>query len=194
MAYSSAAVRDAEPNLFHKFHLKSSFDIPSKEDLNVLAAIMKRRPRQVLSVSKRCEHNIPMAIISSPIMNGKPFPSMFWLTCRRLIRECGWFEAKGCHRKIELYLKRDFELRKEMLESQEKFRSFRAEIANLLKIEIDIPQKSADTGIAGTSCLLSVKCLHAHTAAHLSGIPTPASKLIVETIGDFKCGEPCLEL
>jgi hypothetical protein len=44
---------------------------------------------------------VPQVIACSPLRDGKPFPTTFWLTCPHLVRLCGVLESEGAVTELE---------------------------------------------------------------------------------------------
>ena len=89
----------------------------SEEDLSMLEAQLGRRPSGVLKVEAYCPAGHPQVIRYYPLSlseEGKvlsPFPTLYWLTCRSLIRQVSEFESYGWIGKIEERIGADPEFR-----------------------------------------------------------------------------------
>lgn len=76
----------------------------SDEDLKIVSAQLERYPKNVLEVSYRCSFGFPMVIKSKPVLEGKPFPTIYWLTCPYLRYRVSQLEANGDIPKYEKLL------------------------------------------------------------------------------------------
>ncbi|MDY6895845.1 MAG: DUF501 domain-containing protein, partial [Thermotogota bacterium] len=52
----------------------------SKEDLIIIEKQLGRCVSNVLTIEKRCIYGYPQVIKSFPLKDGKPFPTLYWLT------------------------------------------------------------------------------------------------------------------
>ena len=145
-----------------------------------------RPPKGDFKVVKICRFGFPQVIENPPLVEGKPFPTLFWLTCPHLVREISRLEERGF---IELYeekLKRNHPFRNSYLKAHSFERMLRK-----VKLPRNIPKnlklKLLNGGIGGIEKPLGVKCLHLHTASYLGGVPNPVGREVLMTVGATEC-------
>lgn len=83
---------------------RSFFELPGPGDLPVVSLQMKGRrfDRSVAAgIARRCIFGVPQVIACTPLREGKPFPTTFWLTCPHLVRLCGALESEGAVTELE---------------------------------------------------------------------------------------------
>lgn len=149
---------------------------------------MGRMPRDVLAVARRCSHGFPQVILSSPALDGRPFPELLWLTCPWLVRVCSRAEQEGMLRRLRAAMNADDCLVAAVREANKRFADFRGRLASALGVEL--PPSARAAGIGGTSDRERLKCLHAIAAAGLVGFETPAFTALVEAVGRLECAPP----
>ncbi|MGD9676037.1 MAG: DUF501 domain-containing protein, partial [Candidatus Bipolaricaulia bacterium] len=54
------------------------------DDLVVIARQIGRTPRGVDGVALRCRFGCPQVVVVHPVVDGTPFPTLYWLTCPHL--------------------------------------------------------------------------------------------------------------
>ncbi len=169
----------------------------SLRDRAVTESQMRRRVFQselVMGVAARCAWGAPQVLLCRPLHRGRPFPTLFWLTCPHLSYLCGTLESRGGVHSLEEYLGtreaeyRDYNsayalARIAMLsEPERKFlRRYNPKMWNVMR----------STGIGGIRMThqISVKCLHLQTAACLGLAGHPAKPWLKERFGEFCCKE-----
>jgi len=83
---------------------RSFFEPSGPRDLIAVSLQMKGRrfDRAVVAgIARRCIFGVPQVIACSPLRDGKPFPTTFWLTCPHLVRLCGVLESEGAVTELE---------------------------------------------------------------------------------------------
>ena len=112
-----------------------------------------REPTTRFSVVARCPGGHPLVIRNHPLdADGKPFPTLYWLTCVDAGRRVASLESEGWIDRLEIEFARELE---------------RAHREYALDRARDVPQARAWGGVGGTR--VGLKCLHAHYAYHLAG-------------------------
>jgi hypothetical protein len=111
-----------------------------------------------------------------PIAEGEPFPTLFWLVCRRLIGAVGGLESTGRMQELN-----------DRLLTDEHFRgAFDAANFDYI-VRRDAHHVLPGTGGVGGGPLDRIKCLHAHLAHHLVCGCNPVGAWVMENIED-PCG------
>lgn len=71
----------------------------SQADLDMLAAQLGRTPRGVVAIAARCGDGWPAVVATAPrLPDGTPFPTFYYLTCRRLNSSLSTLESEGLMR------------------------------------------------------------------------------------------------
>lgn len=152
-----------------------------------VAAQLGREPRGSWWVEARCEHDFPQVITTPPLVDGAPFPTVYWLTCPWLAEEAGAAESRGAAAVWARRLAHDAELAARMLRADDEYRSRRAALG-----PADDPCETV--GIAGQRDPLATKCVHAHVAAALAGIDDPVGHDLLATLGPACTDRRCAAL
>src|SRR3954467_13873289 len=80
----------------------------TEADLAAVAAQLGRSPRGTRAVAHRCPCGLPDVVETTPrLPDGTPFPTVFYLTCPRAVRECSRLESAGLMRDMAARLAAD---------------------------------------------------------------------------------------
>jgi uncharacterized protein len=154
----------------------------SVTDERVVEAQLGRPLRGRWAVARRCHLGVPMVIENHPRFDdGRPFPTLFWLTCPLLVKRASRLEAEGGMAALNLRAGANPQLRARM---------GRAATRYLLRREAHevIPETGAPPG-GGPD---RIKCLHAHLAQELADPPNPVGALTLSRSGWPDCLQPCV--
>lgn len=149
----------------------------SERDLQIIAQQLSREPRGVLRVERYCPAGHPQVILVYPLIENDqgqlaPFPTIFWLSCPRIVVQIAALEHQGLITQLEALIQSDQEFRESYLNDH---RAYQQERWNLLTDE-DRALVERDRrwlavfqrrGIGGLSKLAHVKCLHMQYTHHL---------------------------
>ncbi len=159
----------------------------SNEDLKIISAQLERFPKNVLEVSRRCSYGFPVVVKSKPVLNGKPFPTIYWLTCPYLRYHISKLEAKGKIIEYERLLSSSQRLFELQIKAHLRAQSEAVELIKDVKDDEWIVKRLKDGGMGGISDFSHLKCLHLQVAYHLGGIENPVGRLVLEEIGQLEC-------
>ncbi len=150
----------------------------------------------VRGVSKRCSHGFPQVTLCDPLKKGRPFPTVFWLTCPHLSLRADELESAGGVRSFGCYVGK---------ENLEAWRVFSLEYL-LFRVFLLGPERSrkimkenpsawksfTDTGVGGirTGGSVSVKCLHLQAASMMGLGWYPGGDRLREMLGKPECDDP----
>ena len=152
-------------------------------DEKIVEKQLGRKITNLKKVVKRCKYGYPVVIESFPLKEGKPFPTLYWLTCIFLKKEISRLESEGWIKKFEEKLKKDDKFLESMKKAHEEIR--RRRIKNLPKeVEWDILLK---TGTGGIKDPKVVKCLHLHAADFLAGVENPIGEAVIKMLKKTEC-------
>jgi hypothetical protein len=153
-----------------------------RADRQAVAAQLGRPPRALRSVAHRCPCGLPSVVQTSPrLADGTPFPTLYYLTCRRLTGLVGRIEAGGAMREMTDRLATDPQLAAAYRAAHESY------LAERDAVEPLGTQVSAG-GMPGR-----VKCLHVHVAHALARGPgvNPFGDEVLAQIGPWWAPGPC---
>ena len=114
-------------------------------------------------------------IETHPLAEGTPFPTLYWLVCRKLIAAVGGLESTGFMEGLNARLDED-----------DAFRAAFDEAHAAYIAERDAHHRLEGAGGVGGGPLDRVKCLHAHLAHHLVRGKNPVGAIVADEIG-----QPC---
>src|SRR2546421_3075065 len=135
-------------------------------DLAAVREQLGREPTTRFSVVARCPGGHPLVIRNHPLdAEGRPFPTLYWLTCPEAVRRVSGLESEGWIDRLE----KEFE--GEIQSVHERYAQERAEL---------LTEAREWGGVGGTR--RGLKCLHAHYAYHLAGGEDPVGAWVAERI------------
>jgi exopolyphosphatase/guanosine-5'-triphosphate,3'-diphosphate pyrophosphatase len=144
-------------------------------DVAAVREQLGREPTTPFAVVARCTGGHPLVIRNDPVdANGKPFPTLFWLTCPDAVRAVSRVESQGYISVLNERVQVD-EAFDASLESAH--RAYARERESLVT---DPGVAGAVGGVGGTRT--GVKCLHAHYAYHLAGGADPVGEDVARRI------------
>lgn len=136
-------------------------------DRAVVARQLGREPRTLRRVAIRCPFGLPAVTEQSPYdVDGEPFPTTYYLTCRHLVTMVSRLEAAGGVERWSAAARADTTLAASLACGDARQRRLRRELAGA-EVGID-GGASLDYGIGGSRRGGSLKCLHAHAAFALA--------------------------
>ena len=162
----------------------------SLSDERVIAGQIGRKPRGLLGIERRCPYGYPQVTRVYPLVEGKPFPTLFWLTCPFLSKQIDRLEAEGWIKTIDTQIERDAMLAASLREAHrtyidERNRQLSAEDRASLK-EKGMWEDLRGKGIGGTADFERVKCLHLHVA-HALARDNPIGEHILKALAEDAC-------
>lgn len=123
-------------------------------DLAYVHRQLGRVPRAFRAVAVRCPFGAPAVVEQEAFdSDGTPFPTQYWLTCPHLVRQISRLEADGGVERWSAAAVADPELGRSLARAHAEQRALRPELPG---------------GIAGSTRVGSLKCLHAHAAFALA--------------------------
>ena len=121
-----------------------------------------------------------MVIESHPVVEGSPFPTLYWLTCPILNKRVSTLESTGSMADITDRLEHDPSLKRRLADALVRYRATRD--AHSVIVESGGPPGGGPE---------RVKCLHSHTAHELAGGNNPVGGLTLAATGWPDCIVPC---
>lgn len=120
-------------------------------------------------------------IETHPLVDGEPFPTLFWLTCRRASAAIGGLESAGVMRELTKRIQDEPDLAAALQAADADYRARR-----------DEHHKLEATGGIGGAGPHRVKCLHAHYAHELVCHCNPIGAWTADQIGDVHHPPSCV--
>lgn len=151
-------------------------------DRAVVAEQLGRPPRALRAIAYRCPCGDPAVVQTQPrLPDGTPFPTLYYLTCKRLCALVSQLEASGVMREMTDRLAADPDLAAAYRRAHESYLAQRDAIEPL------------GTGVSAGGMPGRVKCLHVHVAHALAGGPAanPFGDEALHAIGDWYAAGSC---
>lgn len=161
-------------------------DPPSLTDVRVLTSQLGRTPRGLIGIAHRCPYGFPQVVAVHPIVDGKPFPTTYWLSCPFLLRRIGRMEAAGMISVLEDRIREQPGLRNALERSHRTAIAVRRRLlseADLKRLEQEQRLTAVlSRGIGGIADWSRLKCLHLHVAYALAQ-SDPIGDLVLARLG-----------
>ena len=165
-------------------------DLATKRDREVVKAQLGRRPRGVTGIPRRCTYGFPQVVRVHPVVDGVPFPTLYWLTCPFLGKEIDRLEASGWVGRFEEVLHADPSLQRALDQSRAAYIEQRlAQLEEGEKAELasrGMLRALQTRGIGGIAEHDRLKCLHLHVAHALSAAD-PIGERVLELLEVTEC-------
>jgi uncharacterized protein len=144
----------------------------SSQDFEIVTKQLGRRPIGALEVSVRDQLGQAVVIMVDPLAEGKPFPSLYWLSCPKMHKAIADIERTAWIKNLENnVLPGSSDLKRRLQEDNKNYRDQRWEL--FLKLHPNHRLKESylkvirESGIGGIQKFDRVRCLHMHYAYHL---------------------------
>lgn len=118
--------------------------------------------------------------------DGTPFPTLWWLTCKKLTAETGRLEADGFMAAVNDRLKTDEAMRASLEKSILAYLEARDRVHPLGK------SGHPGGGAINREGNMRVKCLHAHLAHHLITNDNPVGEAVLRELNWADPSTPCV--
>ena len=152
----------------------------------VVEVQLNRNLRSDIKVAAKCHFDLPVVVdVPKNLDDGKPFPTMFWLTCPMYIKKVSTLESHGMVKELDNQLTNNNILNKLWSKRQKSYEKERNKKYKNTKNNI-----SPSGGVGGT--LNSIKCLHSHLADELVTGKNIVGQIVLENVGGCNCSEPCV--
>jgi hypothetical protein len=162
----------------------------SMNDRNVIAAQIGRRPRGLVGAPVRCSYGYPQVTRVHPLVDGMPFPTLFWLTCPYLAKGVDRLEAGGWIGRLERRMAEDESLRAAMERAHERYVELRSALwtaEDRQSIEDGgLASSLLGKGIGGIADRRRLKCLHLHVA-HALADENPVGSIVLGMLLGVEC-------
>jgi hypothetical protein len=167
--------------------------VDADADRAVVARQIGREPRAFRRVVVRCPFGRPAVTEQSPYdLDGEPFPTTYYVTCRHLVAAISRLEAAGGVERWSAAVQADEELVASRARADEDQRAVRRDLA-AGETGRD-GGASLELGVGGAGRTGSLKCLHAHAGFALARPGYELGERIVAELEplwpDRCCSEP----
>jgi len=153
------------------------------DDLKVVKRQLGKDIYNFRRVIRRCSRGFPVVIESFPEKEGKPFPTLHWLTCPYLRKGVSKLESNGWIKKFEEMVQKDKDFRKSLIKAHLQVKEKREKLTK----DEAIRALLKNVGSGGIRDLTKVKCLHLHLADFLAGVDNPIGRVVWEMIEEKEC-------
>jgi hypothetical protein len=162
----------------------------SLKDEKVIAKQLGRVPRSLQGIEQRCPYGYPQVVRVYPLVAGKPFPTLFWLTCPFLTKQIDRLEAEGWIKCLQALLETDSSLAAALREAHQTYITERNRLLSpedrATLEETGMLKDLLEKGIGGTADFARVKCLHLHVA-HALARKNPIGKRVLQHLQNHAC-------
>lgn len=167
----------------------------SLADDRVIAWQLGREPRALVGIERRCPYGYPQVVRVHPLMEGKPFPTLFWLSCPFLVRAVSELEARGEIDRWEREVAKDSDLATALREAHRAYALERGSHLSAAERErlaaSGILGSLTERGIGGIADFARIKCLHLHVA-HALARENPIGTLVLASLPEHACAPDAL--
>jgi hypothetical protein len=148
-------------------------DTISASTIAIVEQQLGRSPRGLKAVAASCANGVPLVLKMHPLVDNKPFPTLYWLSSKDLHKAISQIEMIGTVKQLEQRLQDDPDWMAAYQENQREYVATRW--ANCSPEETALLTRLGyaglmDTyGIGGLRDWQQIRCLHMHYAHHLCG-------------------------
>lgn len=163
-------------------------------DRSIITQQLGRQPRNLAGVAVRCPAGNPQVIVTHPVFyhDGvfpEVFPTLYWLTCQRLVKEISRLEGIGAIEEIQGEIFGDPTRKAELAEAHQRYAKQRLALVSevtRMALRDDYPAQYDVLSQSGVGGIMDegIKCLHTHYADYLVNGKNPVGCLVAERLGD----------
>jgi len=179
-----------------------SFQRISPGMLSIVRSQMKGRKfsdAMIEGTCSACKWGYPRVVVCSPLLRGRPFPTLFWLSCPWLVLQAGRLESQGGVRELEDVLGSrraawvSFNTRASLLRLF-MISSCHRKFMNRFSRKKYYVLRRTEVGGISPSDRITVKCIHLQLAAFLAMRAHPGSDWLLEKFPALSCPDPGKEV
>ena len=154
----------------------------SPADHEFVSQQLGRNPRGLEAIEVRRKNGDPAVIRVASLVDGKPFPTLFWLVDPKLSYQLSQLEADGMIAKLQSIVDRSQRLFARLEQDHKKYIALR-ESYMLPDIREQLQRKGylavlKKKGIGGLGSFDRIRCLHTYIAAHLV-VPNAVGEILM---------------
>lgn len=156
----------------------------TEQQLELIEKQLGRKPRGLVDIAWQNKQGIPAVLQMRSLVDGKPFPTLYWLSSKDLYQAIAEVETGGEVKRIEQEIGLDDELRTAHLADQQRYVDLRwkmmADNDRQRIEELGFTELFNSYGIGGIRHWDKVRCLHMQYAYHLAVGGTAIGQLLDE--------------
>lgn len=149
----------------------------TRQDIDWITQELGRKPRGKVRVAVRSALGRPTVIQVEPIIDGKPFTTLYWLVDRQLHKRISKLEANNGVDGIRVAIRNSPAMCTEHKFNHLYYMHLRRLALRSYWVPACYKDSLYNTGIGGIRNFSEIKCLHLHYAYHLV-TPTLVGKLV----------------
>ncbi|ALM53873.1 DUF501 domain-containing protein [Halomonas huangheensis] len=146
---------------------------PDAQQLEIIAQQLGRAPRGIEALAATDGNGTPLVLRMAPIVDDKPFPTLYWLSSELLKVELSRIEAAGVIKSLEARVQEDDDFRSAYHASHQDYINTRWRLmseAQRSEVErLGYEGIMRERGIGGIANHDQIRCLHTQYAHHLCG-------------------------
>ncbi|WP_413615264.1 DUF501 domain-containing protein [Halomonas cupida] len=146
---------------------------PDAQQLDIIAQQLGRAPRGIETLAATDGTGTPLVLRMAPIVDGKPFPTLYWLSSELLKVELSRIEAAGVIKSLEARVQEDEAFRTAYHASHQDYIDTRWRLMSATqRSEVErlgYESIMRERGIGGIANHDQIRCLHTQYAHHLCG-------------------------
>ncbi|GED23008.1 DUF501 domain-containing protein [Halomonas halmophila] len=147
--------------------------MPDERQMALITEQLGRAPRGIEALAATDGEGTPLVLRMAPIVDGAPFPTLYWLSSERLKIELSHLEAAGVIKQLEARLREEPEFLAAYHQSHRDYIATRWHCmtpAQHTRVqELGYETVLRERGIGGIANWNQVRCLHTQYAHHLCG-------------------------
>ncbi|WP_027967592.1 DUF501 domain-containing protein [Halomonas halocynthiae] len=147
--------------------------MPNEHQLTLIAQQLGRPPRGIEALAATDGEGTPLVLRMAPIVDGKPFPTLYWLSSDVLKVVISRIEASGVIKELEERLHNDSDFLAAYHRSHDDYVATRwrymTEVQRADVERLGYTKLLNTRGIGGITNRDQVRCLHTQYAHHLCG-------------------------
>jgi hypothetical protein len=144
---------------------------PTDIQLDIITRQLGRQPRGIAAIAHQTEAGVPVVLQMRSLVQGKPFPTLFWLCSQDLDKELARIESTGWIKQMEQELQENPLLLETYRQQQQDYVDLRWKLMDPDDRRLIEAQGFVDLfntlGIGGIAQWDKVRCLHMQYAHHL---------------------------
>ena len=154
------------------FHLSERVFVLNENDKSMIHSLLGREPRGLEDIAVRDKDAKPMVIRVGPLVDKKPFPTLFWLVDKQLNYAIDQVEAAGIIKEFQQQVDSSPELQQQMILDHQSYIDLRQSYITPEQQQLITALGFDDVlkvrGIGGIADFQRIRCLHTYYAAHLN--------------------------
>lgn len=143
----------------------------TEEQRSRVAQLLGREPRGLKAIPVLSDQGQPMVIRVAPLVDDKPFPTLFWLVDPDLSYRIDGEEATGLIARLQQQIDDDPQLQEQMAADHSRYiqlrRAFMSDTERERVESLGFTDVFEHKGIGGIADFTRIRCLHTWYAAHL---------------------------